>query len=410
MAELDSPKRKEEVFTTPFSQTWKRFKKNKSAIIGLSIILFSIIIALLGFLITPDSTPKANNQILQIGTKSPGFKIEVLKVRKNRDIKHSGFLRTMFMGKENKFRLVPIIKYHFDKEKIVYKEYIGEDRVGYESSVDIVDVVYARSINNSVSVISNDSVYFFDSHDRRIGRGITDIQKEIEEKHISTKRFILGTDKFGRDILSRLIIGVRVSLSVGFIAVLISLIIGVTLGAIGGYFRGRVDDVIMWFVNVVWSIPTLLLVFTITLTLGKGFWQIFVAVGLTMWVEVARIVRGQVMSVRETEFIEATKALGFKDFRIVTVHILPNVLGPVMIIAAANFATAILIEAGLSFLGIGVSPPTPSWGAMLKESYGYIITHKPFLAIIPAMAIISMVLAFNLFGNGLRDALDVKSN
>jgi peptide/nickel transport system permease protein len=164
----------------------------------------------------------------------------------------------------------------------------------------------------------------------------------------------------------------------------------------------------MWFINVIWSMPTLLLVFGITLTLGKGFWQIFIAVGLTMWVSVARVVRGQVIALRELEYIQAAKALGLKNFRIIVRHILPNVLGPVIVIAAANFASAIIIEAGLSFLGVGIQPPTPSWGLMLKENYNFIITHRPALALAPGIAIMILVLAFNLLGNGLRDALDVR--
>ncbi len=219
----------------------------------------------------------------------------------------------------------------------------------------------------------------------------------------------MGTDKFGRDILSRLIIGTRVSLSVGFIAVFISLTLGIILGALAGYFRGWVDEVIMWLVNVTWSIPTLLLVFAITLAMGKGFWQIFIAVGLTMWVGVARLVRGQVMAIKELEFVQAAKALGYKNIRIIGRHILPNILGPILVIAASNFATAIIIEAGLSFLGIGVQAPQPSWGLMIKENYNFIITHNPLLALIPGFAIMLLVLAFNLLGNGLRDAVDVKA-
>jgi peptide/nickel transport system permease protein len=164
----------------------------------------------------------------------------------------------------------------------------------------------------------------------------------------------------------------------------------------------------MWLINVIWSIPTLLLVFAMTLVLGKGFWQVFIAVGLTMWVSVARIIRGQVLSIRELEYIEAAKALGFTNLRIISRHILPNVLGPVMVIAASNFATAIVIEAGLSFLGVGVQAPQPSWGLMIKENYNFIITHNPMLAIIPGISIMILVLSFNLLGNGLRDALDVK--
>ena len=159
---------------------------------------------------------------------------------------------------------------------------------------------------------------------------------------------------------------------------------------------------------MIWSIPTLLLVIAITMALGKGFWQIFIAVGLTMWVEVARVVRGQVMSLKEKEFIEAGKALGYSNSRIIRKHIIPNVLSPVIVISAANFASAILIEAGLSFLGIGVQPPVPSWGTMIKEHYGYIIVDLAYLAIIPGLAIMLLVLAFTIVGNSLRDVLDAR--
>jgi peptide/nickel transport system permease protein len=222
------------------------------------------------------------------------------------------------------------------------------------------------------------------------------------------KKFLLGTDTYGRDILSRLVIGTRVSLSVGLITVIISLTIGLLLGSIAGFYRGKTDDIIMWLINVIWSIPTLLLVFAITIVLGKGFWQVFVAVGLTMWVSVARLVRGQVINARELEYVEAGRALGFSDLRIIGRHILPNIIGPVMVIAASNFASAIVIEAGLSFLGVGVQPPQPSWGLMIKENYNFIITQNPMLALAPGFAIMLLVLAFNLLGNGLRDALNVR--
>ena len=188
--------------------------------------------------------------------------------------------------------------------------------------------------------------------------------KNAPEKYIQQRTFYFGTDKYGRDLLSRLIIGTRISFFIGFIAVFISLVIGISLGAIAGYFGGRVDAFIMWIINITWSIPTLLLVIAITLALGKGYWQVFIAVGLTMWVEVARVVRGQVMSTRQQPYIEAAKALGFTSRRIIFRHILPNIIAPVIVISAAIFAAAILIESGLSFLGIGAQPPTPSWGAI----------------------------------------------
>ena len=208
--------------------------------------------------------------------------------------------------------------------------------------------------------------------------------------------------------VSRLVLGTRISFSVGFIAVFLSVVIGLFIGGLGGFFRGRVDDVTMWLINVVWSLPTLLIVIAITFALGKGVVQVFIAVGLTMWVEVARVTRGQILSIRETTFVEAGRALGFKNARIIIRHIIPNILNPIIVISAANFATAILLEAGLSFLGIGVQPPMPSWGSMIKENYAYIILNDAYLAILPGIAIMLLVLAFMLMGNALREALNVK--
>jgi peptide/nickel transport system permease protein len=225
---------------------------------------------------------------------------------------------------------------------------------------------------------------------------------------IKSRTFILGTDAYGRDVLSMMMIGSRVSLSVGFIAIAIALLIGVSLGAIAAYRGGWVDNLIMWLINVVWSIPTVLLVIAITFALGKGFWQIFVAVGLTMWVDIARVVRGEVLSIKEKEYVEATRALGYSTFRTIFRHILPNIVGAVTVVAASNFASAILLEAGLSFLGIGVQPPMPSWGMMVKENYGYLLLDSAYLALLPGLAIMLIVLAFMLLAGGLRDALDVK--
>lgn len=232
--------------------------------------------------------------------------------------------------------------------------------------------------------------------------------KGLSSTFIFTKTFLLGTDKYGRDLLSRLMAGSFISLSVGAIAVIISLLLGLTLGLIAGYYRGWLDNVIMWFTNVVWAIPTLILVMAITFAFGTGFWKVFLAVGLTMWVEVARIARGQVLSVREREYVEAARALGFSEVRIIFRHILPNIVSPIIVISAANFASAILIEAGLSFLGLGAQIPTPSWGNMIREHYSYITTDLAYLAIIPGLLIMMLVLSFMMVGNGLRDALDVR--
>jgi ABC-type dipeptide/oligopeptide/nickel transport system permease subunit len=225
---------------------------------------------------------------------------------------------------------------------------------------------------------------------------------------IIKKTFWLGTDKYGRCNLSRLILGFRVSLMVGLIAVFISLLIGIFVGFLGGYSGGKTDDFVMLLINTVWSIPTLLLVFAVVLAFGRGIFIIFLAVGLTLWVDVARVVRGQVLTLRDAPFVEAARTMGMKSGRILLLHILPNLVGPILVVTAGNFATAILLESGLSYLGFGVQAPTPSWGTMLSENYGYALGGKPFLAFLPAAVIMLTVLAFNLVGNGLRDALDVK--
>lgn len=350
------------------AKAWQRLKKNKGAMAGLFVILLAVVAAIFAYFLGNDQTPNADRQIVEIQAQKPGFKQTFLKVKKQREVGHTSLVSHLLFGKEDAFVLLPINSYTDLGDSVAVEKYIDE---GMQEKQ-----VYPKSA--------------------------------LEKNYISRKTFWFGTDKFGRDILSRLILGIRVSLAVGLVTVIISLLIGVTLGAVAGYKGGRTDAAIMWLINVVWSIPTLLLVFGLTLTLGKGFWQIFIAVGLTMWVTIARIVRGQVMAICQLEYVQAAKALGLRDSRIIIRHILPNVMGPVMVIAAANFASAIIIEAGLSFLGIGIQPPTPSWGLMLKENYNFIITHNPALALIPGLAIMILVLAFNLLGNGLRDALDVK--
>lgn len=330
--------------------------------ISLGYIILVTFCAVFASLLAPDGTENANQMHVSIHSKPPGFSTVLLLVPNQ-------------IGEI--IEEIPISDYYWEKDKLYYKS-LGIYTPNYKT----------LDLSNFPSNVS---------------------KEVITQKFIQQRTFYLGTDKFGRDLLSRMMLGARISLSIGFVAVLISLLVGIIIGGLGGFFGGRVDTFILWLINVVWSIPSLLMVIAITLALGKGFWQVFIAVGLTMWVEVARLVRGQVISIKEQTFIQAAKGLAYSPIRIFTYHIFPLIIPALIVISTANFASAILIESGLSFLGIGAQPPTPSWGGMIKDHFRYILLGKAYLAIIPGLAIMSLVLAFMVLGNVLRDALDVKN-
>jgi len=374
---------------SPARRTWIRFKRNKLALSGVFIIILMLIMGILGYLVMPDKSPMANNMMLQLSIKKPGSTFTILKINQSRRADDVNIFERMLYGQPLQYRQVPITSYRFAGDSIVVREYIGDEEQADETSYALQEVLGPQ--------------------EAQLYGTVQERQQRVEDAQIESRTFWLGTDIYGRDLLSRLILGIRISLSVGVMAVFISLFIGITLGAVAGYYGGRVDAAISWLMNVVWSLPALLLVIAISFALGKGFWQIFIAVGLSMWVEVARLVRGQMIALKNVEFVEAAKALGFSDGRIILKHILPNLAGPILVVASSNFASAILLEAGLSFLGFGAQPPMPTWGGMIKEHYGYIIIDAAYLAILPGLAIMLMVYAFNLVAIGLQDAFDVKS-
>lgn len=353
--------------------TAKRLFRNLGGVLGLAYICLCVFVALFSYALAGDGSKNANQMHLSIHSQPPGFEVQMLHIPSDRPSVSS--FEKLFFGDPNPGIEHPISDYkleatglhiqHFNFDAIGQQEWISYDLFPQDLDPDT-----------------------------------------IESSYISTKKFVLGTDLFGRDILSRLLVGTRISLSIGLIAVFISLLVGVLLGSLGGYFGGVVDRVIMWLINVTWSIPTLLLVIAISVALGKGFWQVFIAVGLTMWVEVARIVRGQVISLKNRQFVTAANVLGFSSLRIIGKHILPNAFGPLVVITAANFAAAILIESGLSFLGIGAQPPVPTWGTMIKDHYPFLLTGKPFMALAPGVAIMLLVSSFMMVGNALRDVYD----
>jgi peptide/nickel transport system permease protein len=367
-----------EVTSQQKQKALRKFLENKWGAFSLGYIVLMIFMATFAYVLAPDATRNANQMHLPIHSKSPGFQVTFISLPVSDPPAFS--LTQWFTGSEPFVQEIPVQSYVLTDTEIRYMEYI--------------DGIYSQGIEKHMLLAELPG---------------SPGPELFKNKYIQEKTFWLGTDKYGRDLLSRMIIGSRVSLSIGLVAVLISIVLGLFFGMLSGYYGGKMDAAIMWLVNVIWSIPTLLLVIAVTLALGKGFWQVFIAVGLTMWVEVARVVRGQMMGLKELQFVTAAKALGFSNLRIMIIHMLPNIMAPVIVISAANFASAILIESGLSFLGLGAQPPIPSWGGMIKDHYNYIILGKPYLAIIPGLAIMFITLAFMMTGNALREVFDVKS-
>lgn len=339
---------KQRASKSPWYYSWIRFKRNKLAMAGLFTLILLVLVALFAPFLAPFDPI---DQTLEYATKPSGFKGNVL------------------------VRNVP----------------------------DGMDFVPIQKIDR----VTADSVFYTDFGGSQSGISKAELKPGDEKNWHEEPTYILGTDRYGRDILSRLIYGSRVSLSVGVISEGIAIFIGVFLGALAGYFRGKTDAGIMWLINVVWAFPSILFIIALSVVLGKGFWQSFVAIGLTGWVDIARIVRGQFFSLRETEYVEATRALGYKSNRIIFKHILPNTVGPIIVTGTAGLATAIIFEASLSFLGLGVQPPTASWGQMVFDGYKYIVAGTNYgLALYPSIAIMLTVFAVNLIGDGLRDAFD----
>jgi peptide/nickel transport system permease protein len=232
--------------------------------------------------------------------------------------------------------------------------------------------------------------------------GKTDVSLKLKPPSL---HHYLGTDQLGRDVFSRMLHGAKVSLSVGFVAVAISILIGILVGAVAGYYGGWVDSLLMRFVDIMLCFPSFFLILTVVALLGPSLFKVMVVIGITSWMGTSRFVRAEFLSLRERDFVQAAKALGVRDPRIIFRHILPNALAPVFVTATLDVASAILVEAGLSFLGFGVQPPAPSWGNILTEGRTYIFDAW-WLTVFPGLAILITVLSFNLVGEGLRDALD----
>jgi len=351
--------------------TFKKFLKTITGPISLLVILIWIFIALFAVILSPDKSPLADNMNGNLALRPPGTEQLIFKEYHSQNSFIGNWFTLNFWGQDDHFNEIPVFAYHFQNDSALIQIY---DRgVAKETTV--------YPLNNL------DTMHW-------------------KAKHFQTRTFPWGSDKRGRDLKSQIFHGARISILVGFFSLIIALLIGITMGLVSGYYGGRVDQVIQFIISVMWTLPTFVLVLAFSVSLGKGLWQMMLAIGLVSWVDIARLVRGQVLSIKEKEYIQATKILGFSDFRILFRHILPVLRGNILIVASSNFASAILLEAGLSFLGMGVAPPTPSWGMIIQEHFTFITFGKAYLALIPGICLASLVLSVNLLSNALRDVFD----
>jgi peptide/nickel transport system permease protein len=363
---------------------WQQLKRSKLFLSGAGLCALLVIIGTLGYAITADPTPNANQIVPEWSNLSPGTTVYYSQQQPlNADA-------TQNLGSTNTSENTQTTQ----KTPTLLFWAIGEP-----NTPKIVPFTADPIANPDGNPTNNPAA--------NPGRGLSapDSTKMVDGV-FHHRTFWLGSDRFGRDILSRMIIGARISLSIGFLAMIASLVIGSLIGLCAGYFGGRIDAFFSWLITVFWSVPTLLIALGLSMLLGKGYYQVLLATALSTWVEVARVVRGQTLQLKQREFILAAKITGFSNSRIMFKHILPNLKGPLTVLATTNFASAILLEAGLGFLGLGVTPPTPSWGMMVKENLGYLVLDNSYLALIPGIAIMILVMAFNLMSMGLRDALD----
>ena len=366
---------------SPTQLALQRFRRHLPGMIGVVWVGVCALTGLLGYWLAPDATTHANFQVIELAKLPPGSEAELLLLPLPGAKATDGWTR-FWSGQAQQHIPLPMAE--------------GEP---LRIAPPWVKLTKPGGVPDSLRLT-------------RLGYASGEVPSEmaLRKAHIVQRTYHLGTDGYGRDLLSRIILGARVSLSVGVMAVLISLLIGLTLGTLAGYLGGWVDRSVMWLVSVLWAIPTLLMALAIAAVMQeKGLWQIYLAIGVSMWVEVARLIRGQILAVREQPYVEAAQAMGLRSGRIMLRHVLPNVISPLIVIAVANFGAAVLIESGLSFLGIGVQVPIPTWGRMINEGYTYLIFDKgQWLAIYPGLALVSLIVAVNLVGIGLRDALDVR--
>jgi peptide/nickel transport system permease protein len=388
----------------PKNKTVQRFLQNPLSCGGLIIFSSICLIAIFAPLLCTDTSPQAARQFSGNARQAPGHKIYLVS-----------FPHTNSSASVHQIELLTSKAWKINRDKLLLVKASGQaieiliPEKWFSIDIQHPFTQYCLLKQGTPYIIKRDTVYLFTISKKWISLPLSNLNSLFQNQSLQSFTFWLGTDGLGRDIYSRMILGSRTTVTIGIVAVLISVFLGVSLGLISGYSGGWIDKLLSAFFTLIWTLPAVLLAMVLAFVLGKGFWQIFVAIGLTLWVDIARVIRGQVLSMKFFPWVEAAKTLGFSSGRILRVHLLPNLLSTVWVLSASTFSTAVLVESGLSFLGIGVQPPTPSWGGLLFDGYTQIaLSDGQWMALFPALAIVVLVVSLNLIGYGLRDAFDPK--
>lgn len=390
---------------TYWQDAWRRLKKNKMSMVGLVGILLIILFGVVGPVLTPMSYSDQINDFKNLGPRLNIYEIETdTYITISADY-------SMFLIEKNG-KLV---------EKLEELELTGPI-VTDEARSDFINVQSPseqRKLNEEAKktlekayIINGEEIYL--DYSGRVDKDIeheyviTYKNREITKraKSVMNKRYPFGSDNLGRDVMTRVMYGARISLTVAFVASLVNFIIGVTYGAVAGYEGGRVDNIMMRIVDIINSVPLVLIIILLMVLIGnQGLWTIIMAIGMVYWVGMARLVRGQILSLKEREFVMAATALGVSKKNIILRHLIPNAMGPIIISMTMMIPSAVFTEAFMSFIGLGVSAPKASWGTLANNALSGILTY-PYQLFFPAIAIAVTMLAFNFLGDGLRDALD----
>jgi oligopeptide transport system permease protein len=378
---VDSSKKESKEQTRPsltyWKDAWRRLKKNKMAMTGLIGVLVIVLIAVFGPMLTSYSY---SDQLTDFSNIPPRF--DIYEIEDGSYIFLSGQYRLFIVSEDGEI-LQRCPQIHSDLINRIYVyDYNGED----------------IAIDYSYRLIADSTIDFSATY-----HGVTTTEPY---DRVWNKTFVLGSDNLGRDVLTRAMYGARISLTVALVATLVNLIIGVAYGAISGFEGGKMDNIMMRIVDIIDSIPLLLYVILLMVLINdRGLWTIVITLGTVYWVGMARLVRGQVLGLKEQEYVLAARTIGVKRSKIITRHLIPNAMGPILVAMTMMIPTAVFTESFLSFIGLGISAPQASWGTLANDALSALSIY-PFQLLVPSLAIAFTMLAFNFLGDGLRSALD----